>query len=254
MRTDLGDNPLQHLGWDTAVDGQHDDRVLTGLVSAHLHAPDIDLGLTKDLTNSPDDTGTIVIAEKGHVLTDRDVDVEAIDIDELGGVLGSSHGAGDTHDRTITQGQPHPDKIAMVVAFAIGGQGHLHPTLLGEHRCVDIGDGIMHETLKDALQRGQFKDAYIQISHLTADLYINALHRSERQPAGDRAEALSHRLQGSNGLGKDTPLHVHCVGDELTGQRKSHRLSDSDARLFLSFVGRGSQVWGRHDGLQPKEG
>ena len=63
----------------------------------------------------------------------------------------------------------------------------------------------MHETLKDALQRGQFKDAYIQISHLTADLYINALHRSERQPAGDRAEALSHRLQGSNGLGKDTP-------------------------------------------------
>ena len=153
MGADLRHDALEDVGGHSLINGQDDHGVLPRLVAAHLHAADVDVGLAEDAPHRAHDAGAIVIAEEDHVLADRHIDIEAIDLDEFGDVLRTRHGAGHAHPRAIAEGEPHAHEIAVVITVLVGGQCDLDSALLREHRCVDVGDGVVDQALDEALER-----------------------------------------------------------------------------------------------------
>ena len=122
VRTDLGDDRLERSG------GIAESTVST--ISAWPESsrltcmpPMLTPASPSTRPTMPDDAGTVVVAQERHVLADRDVDVEAVDLDELGDVARPGHGAGDADLRAVGLGQRDAQQRAMVLARAVGRRG-----------------------------------------------------------------------------------------------------------------------------------
>ena len=173
VRADLGDDGLEPLGGDRRVDRQDDERVAR-VVTADLHPADVHLGLAEHAADDADDAGAIVVAQEGHVLADRDVDVEGVHLNHLGGVAGTGDGAGHAHLGAVGLREGDPQQRAMVLARAVAGQRDLNAALLGQNWSVDERNGIVNEHLEDALERRQFEHAHIVLGDLAQCLDVYA--------------------------------------------------------------------------------
>ena len=161
MGADLRHDALEDVGGHGLINRQDDHGMLARLLAAHLHATDVDVGLTEDAPHRADDTGTIVVAEEDHVLTNRHVNIEAVDLDKLGDILRPGHGASHAHPCAIAEGEPHAHEIAVVITVLVRGQRDLDAALLREHRSIDVGDRVVDQALDEALERPEFQHAHV---------------------------------------------------------------------------------------------
>ena len=109
----------------TQSDRQGDQGVAPADLTADLHATDVDARIAEDAAHDTDDPRLVVVAQERHVLADGDVDVEAVDLDELLHVARSGHRAGHDESLPIGLGEPDPQERAVVGADAVGGQADL---------------------------------------------------------------------------------------------------------------------------------
>ena len=108
------DDLVEHHVRDRRVDGHGEQRVTTLPVAADLHAGDVDVGLAEDAPDGADDAGPVLVAEDRHVLGEDDLDVEAVDLDELLDVAGTRERARQRDLAAVGHGAAHGDQVAIV--------------------------------------------------------------------------------------------------------------------------------------------
>jgi hypothetical protein len=80
---DLTGELLEHLVRRGAVDGERHERLAAPRRAADLRAGDVDAGVAQAGADHADDAGPVVVAEEQQVLLGDQLDVEAVDLDEL---------------------------------------------------------------------------------------------------------------------------------------------------------------------------
>ena len=119
---------------DRRVDRQRDQRV-AALASRLTCMPAMLTPASPRMRPTvPTTPGPVVVAEERHVLGRRDLDVEAVDLDQLLDVRGPDSVPDTETWRAVGQRAAHGDQVAVVGRLGVGGQADLDAALLGEQR------------------------------------------------------------------------------------------------------------------------
>src|SRR3954465_6007580 len=151
-RTDRLDNFVERLRLDTRVDRHDDERVPALLVTAHLHACDVDAVLSEDAAELADYTRTIVVAEERDVCGGLQVDVVAVDLHQFLDMLWSGKRAAHRHLSAIGKTSSHGQQVPMVRAPGVGLQCDLDAPLFGQQGGIDVRDLLIGDRGKDSLE------------------------------------------------------------------------------------------------------
>ncbi|CAO0830338.1 hypothetical protein SMICM17S_02097 [Streptomyces microflavus] len=246
---DLG----QHRLRDGLVHGEDDQGLAALRRPRDLHARDVQTGLAEDLADRADHTGTVLVTQDDHVVGERQVHVVLADGHDLLEVLRACQRAGDRDLLAAGERAADGDHVAVVGRLGAGGEADLDTALLGEERGVDVGDGLVHDVLEDALERREFQHLDVVLGDLAIHLDVEPGRDLAREGGEDPAELLGERQAGAYVLGDDAALDVDRVRDQLTGEREADGLGDRDARLLLGLVGGGAEVRGADDLVELEE-
>ena len=194
--------------------------------------------------------GHVVVAEEDHQRRELEVDRESERTGEEEARLRPDRRAGDLD---VVDGDG--DEVRVVARRAGALLGHLDPPLRGDHGRVDVVDRLVDAALEGAVQRRDRQQPRVVLGDPAVEREPDparvAAGELDRQPAELRRER-DVRAEHLEILGADD-RDVDGVRDEPAFERRHHLLGDDQARAVLRLVGRGGEVRGRDDVLEPEQ-
>src|SRR5574341_119861 len=190
--TDLGHHPVEHAGWDHAVDRQRHQRLASLAAAADLHAGDVHPGLPEDGADPADHAGPVLVEQEGQVVGGRQVHGNAVDLDQALGVARADGGAGHAH-RAAGALAGQGDQVHPVLAGAGLGLDDLDATLGRQQRRVHEGDRLAHHRREHALEHRQVEDAGVLVGQAAQVVDVQAA-------AAERGRAAARPAAGQRGV------------------------------------------------------
>ncbi len=189
----------------------------------------------------------IVVVDDEVVALGPQVEVAAVDLDDLLDQLRAGQGARHVQRAAVGVHGAHVDHAAVVGALGGGADLGRHPTVGGQRRCVDERHLLVDHRGEQAAQRRQPQDLDIFGSQLAAHLH-GQRHRGRIGQRTDQQTELAHQVQpGRHLLADGSAADVDGVRHELAGQGQLHAGGHIGAGPVLRLGGRGTQVRGHHD-------
>jgi hypothetical protein len=143
--TYAGNDLRDHRRIDGFINSKDDQRLLALSAPTDLHARDVDIGVSQDSTQVAHHSGSVSVGEERNVLSQEDVQVEAIDFHDLFALTGTGQGSCHGHQRAIGKSCLDPNHVLKVRTVRRGRQRNINALFGGQQRCVDIRHGLIAE-------------------------------------------------------------------------------------------------------------
>src|SRR3954454_4730184 len=178
-RADPAGDVVEEFWLHLPVDGDCHERLAAARGAADLRTGDVHTGLAQRGTDGAHDTRSVGVGEEEQIPGELQVDVEAVDLGQLGHLVLAEQRAGDGDLGAVGHGPAHRDQVPVVGALDVAGERDLEAALLGQQGRVHIGHLLLDDVGEDALEDGELHDLDVELRDLAA--HVDG-HRRRQTP------------------------------------------------------------------------
>src|SRR5918999_5477361 len=236
---------LQHGRVDRPVHTQKHDRFLVVGGLADLRGLDVDGGLAEQRADPAHHAGAVGVLEQQHLALGAQVEVPAVDLDQLLHLSPAGERAGHGDRLAVRHRRAQLHDAAVVLALRSGGQLNVDTALGGQGGRVDERDLVLDDVREHPAQGGELKHRDVLGGQLTGDVDRDCGGQPPGEGVEHGAELLHQRQPRPDLLADHAPdLHVHRIRHELACERELDGQGDVGASAVLRLVGGGAEVRG----------